>query len=77
MVVNVSEAKAQLSRLIDRVYHGESVTIAKNNLPLVDLVPHKVRGRRRFGALAGLIEIPDEFDGEDPEVIEAFYGEER
>ena len=55
MVVNVSEAKAQLSRLIDLVYHGESVTIAKNNLPLVDLVPHKVRGRRTLGALAGLI----------------------
>jgi prevent-host-death family protein len=77
MVVNVSEAKAQLSRLIDRVYHGESVTIAKNNLPLVDLVPHKVRGRRQLGALAGLIDIPEDFDREDPSIIEAFYGEER
>ncbi|MEX2444133.1 MAG: type II toxin-antitoxin system prevent-host-death family antitoxin [Alkalispirochaeta sp.] len=77
MVVNVSEAKAQPSRLIDRVYHGESVTIAKNNLPLVDLVPHKVRGKRRLGALAGLIEIPEDFDREDPAILEAFYGEER
>lgn len=34
MVVNVSEAKAQLSSLLDRVYHGETVTIAKNNLPI-------------------------------------------
>ena len=38
MVVNVSEAKAQLSSLLDRVYHGETVTIAKNNLPIADLV---------------------------------------
>ena len=32
VVVNVSEAKAKLSKLIDMVYHGESVTIAKNSL---------------------------------------------
>lgn len=75
MVVNVSEAKAQLSRLIDLVYHGESVTIAKNNLPLVDLVPHKVRGRRTLGALAGLIHVPEDFDHEDPAINEMFYSE--
>jgi len=77
MVVNVSEAKAQLSRLIDLVYHGESVTIAKNNLPLVDLVPHTVRGSRRLGTLAGLIDVPEDFDREDPAIIDAFYGEGR
>lgn len=74
MVVNVSEAKAQLSRLIDLVYHGESVTIAKNNLPLVDLVPHRIRGRRTLGALANMVEIPDDFDTEDPAINEQFYG---
>ena len=31
MIVNVSEAKTNLSKLIDMVYHGEQVTIAKNN----------------------------------------------
>ena len=41
MIVNVSEAKAKLSRLVDMAYHGEEVIIAKNNLPLVKLVPHK------------------------------------
>lgn len=77
MVVNVSEAKAQLSRLIDLVYHGESVTIAKNNLPLVDLVPHKKRGRRTLGTLAGLIGIPEDFDQEDPSITEMFYGADQ
>ena len=67
----------KLSRLIDRVCHGESVTIAKNNLPLVDIVPHKVRDKRRLGAPAGLIEIPEDFDREDPAIIEAFCGEEQ
>lgn len=46
MTVNVSEAKAQLSSLLDRVYHGETVTIAKNNLPIADLVKHQPRGKR-------------------------------
>jgi len=43
MIINVSEAKANLSKLIDMVYHGEEVIIAKNNLPLVALVAHKPR----------------------------------
>ena len=55
MVVNVSEAKAQLSSLLDRVYHGETVTIAKNNLPIADLVKHQPRGKRRLGLLRGRI----------------------
>ena len=68
MIVNVSEAKAQLSKLIDLVYHGETVTIAKNNLLLVDLVPHQVRGKRRLGLLEGQIELSDDFDEEDPRI---------
>jgi prevent-host-death family protein len=48
MVVNVSEAKAKLSKLLDMVYHGQKVTIAKNNLPVADLVPHKPAGSRRL-----------------------------
>jgi len=77
MVINVSEAKAQLSRLIDLVYHGESVTIAKNNLPLVDMVPHVPSGRRKLGLLAGRISVPDTFDEEEPEIITAFYEENQ
>ena len=41
MLVNIAEAKAKLSSLIHAVLHGEKVVIAKNNLPLVDLVIHK------------------------------------
>ena len=40
MIFNVSEAKAKLSQLIDRPYHGEQVVIAKNNLPIADIVIH-------------------------------------
>ena len=75
IVVNVSEAKAKLSKLIDMVYHGETVTIAKNNLPIVDLVPHKPRGRRRLGIARGLIKVPDDFDAESDEINALFYGD--
>ncbi len=47
MIVNISEAKTNLSKLIDMVYHGEKVVIAKNNLPIADLVIHKPTGKRR------------------------------
>ncbi|MFW5689176.1 MAG: type II toxin-antitoxin system Phd/YefM family antitoxin [Spirochaetota bacterium] len=77
VVVNVSEAKAKLSRLIDMVYHGETVTIAKNNLPVVDLVPHTPRGRRVLGVARGKVAIPEDFDAESDELNDLFYGREH
>ena len=74
MIINVSEAKAQLSKLIDRVCQGEKVVIAKNNLPLVDLVKHRPSGKRNLGILSGEISIPDDFDCEDETINEMFYG---
>ena len=75
MVVNISEAKTQLSKLVDLVYHGEEVTIAKNNLPLVDLVPHKIKEKRQLGLMKGTFKVPDNFDREDEEVNSMFYGD--
>ena len=74
MIVNISDAKAQLSKLVDMVYHGETVVIAKNNLPLVDLVPHKSQHTRRLGLLRGQIAIPDDFSAENAQLNEDFYG---
>ncbi|MEE9352594.1 MAG: type II toxin-antitoxin system prevent-host-death family antitoxin [Thiotrichaceae bacterium] len=76
MIVNISEAKTNLSKLIDRVYHGETIVIAKNNLPIADLVIHKPTGKRKLGLLKGKLTIPDNFSDEDDEVNEMFYGED-
>ena len=73
MIINISEAKAQLSRLIDRVYHGEKVVIAKNNLPIADLVPHAPEGKRKLGILAGQVEVHDAALFEADEEIESMY----
>lgn len=75
MIVNISEAKTNLSKLIDRAYHGEEIIIAKNNLPLVDLVVHKPKGKRTLGLLAGKIDIPEHFIDEDSDINDMFYGE--
>ena len=42
-VYNMHDAKSNLSRLIEEVLAGESVTIARAGLPLVDLTPHAPR----------------------------------
>ena len=75
MIVNISEAKAQLSKLIDRVYHGEKIVIAKNNLPIADLVVHKPEGKRQLGLLKGQVQLPDNLMDEDEEINTMFYGE--
>ncbi|MFH1980441.1 MAG: type II toxin-antitoxin system prevent-host-death family antitoxin [Pseudomonadota bacterium] len=74
MIVNVSEAKTNLSKLIDMAFHGEEVIIAKNNLPLVELVVYKPKAKRKLGLLAGQLQIPDDFLDEDEEINAMFYG---
>ncbi len=75
MIINISEAKANLSKLVEMAYHGEEVIIAKNNLPLVDLVIHQPKSKRVLGLLAGQISIPDDFLEEDDDINSLFYGE--
>lgn len=76
MIVNVSKAKATLSKLIDMACLGEEIIIAKNNLPLVELVVHQPKAKRKLGLLAGQIIIPDDFMEEDDEVNTLFYGDD-
>jgi len=77
MIINISEAKTQLSKLVDMAFHGEKVVIAKNNLPLVDLVPHQPEGKRKLGLLRGQVAIPADFLIEDEDINEMFYGKAR
>lgn len=73
-IVNISEAKTNLSKLVALVYRGEKVVIAKNNLPLVDLVIHKPEGKRKLGLLAGKFVTPENIMDEDAEITAMFYG---
>lgn len=76
MLVNIAEAKAQLSQIIERVHRGEKITIAKNNLPLVDLIPHQPQKPRQLGIAQGLITFSDDVFASDNAEIEQFYTSE-
>lgn len=77
-VVNIYEAKSQLSALIAAVEQGEKVVIAKSNKPIADLVPHKPERRvPKFGTMAGELQWKDEdFMGIDPDIQRMFYGDD-
>lgn len=56
-VVNVHEAKSQLSRLIAAVEAGEEVVIARDGVPVADLVRHSASaGRTSIGIDDALLE---------------------
>ena len=62
VVVNVHQAKTQLSRLLARAEAGEEVVIARNGDPVARLVTFTgQRGTRRFGALKDQIVVDDSF----------------
>ena len=60
-VVNVHEAKTQLSRLLAQVEAGEEVVIARRGQPVARLVRCQPKGKRQFGAMKGQIKITDAF----------------
>ncbi len=61
MQVNVADAKNKLPELIKAVEDGESVTICRRGVPVVDIVRTKepTRKKRRLGTLKGQIQILD------------------
>lgn len=65
-MVDLHQAKAQLSRLLAAVEAGEDVVIARDGKPVARLVRY-ARGNRRFGALAGRIAVDDSFFDPLPE----------
>lgn len=64
MQLNIYEAKAKLSRLIERAMKGEEVIIAKGNKPLVRLQPLPEAGsQRQLGGCKGyVLSVADDFD---------------
>jgi prevent-host-death family protein len=74
IMTNISEAKAELSALIEAVSKGEEVLIGKAGVPVAKLVRYTgASGRRVPGALKGRIVIHEGFD-ELPSDIAAAFG---
>lgn len=78
-IINIHEAKTQLSRLVEQTVNGEPFVIAKAGKPLVKVVrldaPMALQ-IRRLGFMAGDIAVPEDFDSMGHAEIASMFGEE-
>lgn len=74
-ILNVAEAKARLSELVQRAARGEEIIIARNGEPQARLVPLAPRKARTPGKGAGKWIVSDDFnDPLPPAILAAFDG---
>lgn len=75
-IINIYEAKTQLSRLVDLAASGKDVVIARGGKPVARLTSLVGGGNKvRFGVLKGKVKIADDFDAPLPdEVLARFEG---
>lgn len=74
-IVNIHEAKTQLSKLVDQAVKGEPFVIAKAGKPLVKVVALDAPPTaQRLGFLKGEIAVPDDFDRMGEAEIAALFG---
>ena len=67
---NIHDAKTNLSRIIDRVEHGEEIIISRAGTPVAKVIPLSRRvNRTGRGSLAGQLVIADDWDS--PETNES------
>ncbi|HWL46061.1 MAG TPA: type II toxin-antitoxin system prevent-host-death family antitoxin [Ilumatobacter sp.] len=71
--VNIAEAKAKLSELVDiALQPGRRVVICRNGTPYVELTPVNARPRRNLGFLD--LDLPDEmFEPLQGDELELWY----
>jgi prevent-host-death family protein len=74
-MVNIHDAKTNLSRLVDQAVKGEPFIIAKAGKPLVKVVPiDQPVAAKRLGFMSGAFTVPNDFDTMGQADIEAMFG---
>lgn len=79
MILNVHEAKTHLSKVLDRVAKGETIVIAKRNVPIAEIRPLAPlrKAKRRIGLAKGKFRVPRSFFEPLPDdLLDAFEGKE-
>jgi prevent-host-death family protein len=73
---NIHDAKTNLSRIIDRVEHGEEVIISRAGTPVAKVVPlTRQVSRTGRGSLAGKLLLTEDWDSREVnEAIAADFG---
>ncbi|MBI5013849.1 MAG: type II toxin-antitoxin system prevent-host-death family antitoxin [Methylocystis sp.] len=78
-IVNMHEAKTQLSKLVDLAFKGEPFIIAKSGKPLVKVTPLDAPVKpviQRLGFMEGQGLIPEDFDRMGEVEIERLFAGE-
>ncbi|MEZ5584663.1 MAG: type II toxin-antitoxin system prevent-host-death family antitoxin [Candidatus Competibacteraceae bacterium] len=78
-IINIHQAKTQLSRLVEQAAQGEPFVIAKAGKPLVKVMAlnaPETGQQRRLGFMTGQIVVPDDFDRMGDAEIEQLFGGE-
>jgi prevent-host-death family protein len=77
-VMNLYEAKSQLSSLVEEAASGKEIIIAKAGVPRARLVPVKAVVRRRPGGSKGRIRVAADFDAPlTASILAGFTGRKR
>lgn len=70
---NIHQAKSNLSKLIEKVEHGEEVVIARSGKPVAKLIPYQAnQAPRAGGQWQGQVKIAADFDILPPDIAKAF-----
>lgn len=63
---NIHDAKTNLSRIIDRVEHGEEIIISRAGHPVAKVIPlSRTVNRRCRGSLRGQLILADDWDSDE------------
>ena len=75
-IVNIYEAKTQLSKLVEQAAAGEDVVIARGGKPVARLTRlDNPKRKLTFGVLKGRVKIASDFDDHLPDgIIAQFEG---
>ena len=73
-IVNIHEAKTQLSRLLKQVSNGEEIVIGKSGKPIVRLIAYDEKQKPRSpGFWKGKVKINEDFDELPEKLVNSFY----
>lgn len=75
-ILNVHEAKTNLSKLLLKVSQGEEVIISKSGKPIAKLIPYSGTKpkKRKLGNAKGMIKLNDSyFEPLSKDILDSFY----
>ena len=73
-MVNIYEAKTQLSKLVDLAASGKDVVIGRAGKPIAKITSlSPVKRAIRFGVLKGHVKVADDFDAPLPDAVQAAF----